>query len=184
MKKYLNEGYLGLAVGVIAFIYFISTGLTREKITSDRDLVEIKTPYLRHLFIDKEGFKNFTHQYYIWTENQENAFQVKADYLKIFKQADFLKRVILGDTITFTVPGGQLKKSGTDDHYFVTSIESKGTIYLDKDEVLKIERKLAASNADYFIGTGFLIAGLFAYFKRRLAKTTANKMHNQWRGSL
>jgi hypothetical protein len=177
MKKYLNEGFLGLIIGVVAFFYFIFTGLIREKIASDRDLVEIKTRYLRHSFVDNEGFKNFTHQYYIWTENQKLSFQVKADYLRIFKQADFIKAVVQGDTITFTVPKGQLKKSGTDDHYFVTSIESEGNIYLDKDEVLKIERTLAASNADYYIGTMFLFGGLFAYFRRRLrqAKTTANK---------
>ena len=186
MKKYLNEGVLGLIIAVVAFPYFIYTGLTREKITSDRDLVEIRTPYLRHSFVDNEGFKNFTHQYYIWTENQKLSFQVKADYLRIFKKADFTKTVVQGDTIKFTVPKGQLKKSGTDDHYFVTSIESKGTIYLDKNEVLEIERKLAASNSDYYFGLMYLVVGLFVYFRWRLkqAKTTANTVHNQWRGSV
>jgi len=179
MKKYLNEGVLGLIIGVVAFPYFIYTGLTREKITSDGDLVEIRTPYLRHSFVDNEGFKNFTHQYYIWTENQKLSFQVKADYLGIFKKADFAKTVVQGDTITFTVPKGQLKKSGTDDHYLVTSIESEGTIYLDKDEALKIERKLATSNADYFFGLMYLVVGLFVYLRWRFkqAKTTANTVH-------
>lgn len=186
MEKYLNEGVLGLIIAVVAFPYFIYTGLTREKITSDQDLVEIRAPYLRHSFMDNEGFKNFTHQYYIWTENQKLAFQVKADYLGIFNKTDFAKTIVQGDTLIFTVPKGQLKKSDADDHYFVTSIESDGTIYLDKDEVLKIERKSASSNADYYIGTMYLVVGLFVYFRWRLrqAKTTANKMHNQWRGSM
>jgi hypothetical protein len=88
--------------------------------------------------------------------------------LAIFKKTDFIKTVTQGDTLTFTVPKGQLKKSGTADHYFVTSIESEGTIYLDKAEVLKIENKLATSNADYYIGTMFLVGGLFIYFRKRL----------------
>ncbi|WP_276371936.1 hypothetical protein [Chryseolinea sp. H1M3-3] len=84
--------------------------------------------------------------------------------------------VVQGDTITFTISKGQLKKSGTDDHYLVTSIESEGTIYLDKDEVLKIERKLAASNADYYFGLMYPVVGLFVYFRWRLkqTKTAAN----------
>ena len=178
MKKYLNEGVLGLVIAVVALPYFIYTGLTREKITSDEDLVEIRAPYLRHSFVDNEGFKNFTHQHYIWTENEKLSFQVKADYLAIFKKADFTNQLVQGDTITFTVPKGQLKKSGIDDHYFVTSIESEGTIYLDKDEVLKMERKLAASNADYYFGIMYLVVGLFVYFRWRLrqAKTTANRV--------
>lgn len=186
MKKYLNEGVLGLIIAVVALPYFIYTGLTREKITSDGDLVEIRTPYLRHSFVDNEGFKNFTHQYYIWTENQKLSFQVKADYLGIFKKVDFTKEIVQGDTIIFTVPKGQLKKSGTDDHYFVTSIESNGTTYLDKDEVLKIERESAASNADYYIGTMYFVVGLFLFFRWRLrqAKTTANKKFMQWLGDM
>lgn len=168
MKKYLNEGVLGFIIGVVAFPYFIYSGLTREKITSDEDLVEIRTSYLRHSFVDNEGFKNFTHQYYIWTENQKLSFQVKPDYLRIFNKADFIKTVVQGDTLTFTVPKGQLNKSGTDDHYFVTSIESEGTIYLDKNEVLRIERKSSSSNSDYYIGTMFLVVGLFVYLRWRL----------------
>jgi hypothetical protein len=170
MKKYLNEGVLGLIFGIVAFIYFIYTGLTREKIMSDADLVETRMPYLRHSFVDNEGFKNFTHKYYIWTKHGKRPFKVKADYLGIFKKEDFTKTIQEGDTITFTIPKEQLRlrRFRSDDHYFVTSIESKGTVYLDKDEVLKIETKLAASNADYYIGTMFLVGGLFIYFKRRL----------------
>jgi hypothetical protein len=167
MKRHLNKGFLELIFGVVAFTYFIYTGLTREKITSDLDFVEIRSPYLRHSFVDNEGFKNSTHQYYIWTKNQKLSFQVKADYLKIFKKAEFTKTLVQGDIIAFTVPKRQLEKSGTDEHYLVTSIESKGAVYLDKAEVLKIERKLATSNADYYIGTMFLVGGLFVYFKRR-----------------
>jgi hypothetical protein len=177
MKKYLNEGHLGLSVGVIAFIYFISTGLTREKITSDKDLIELKGKYVRHSFTDNEGFQNFTYQYYIWTENQTSTFQVKAEYLRIFKKADFIKEVNPRDTIVFTIPKRQLEKLSTADNVVVTSIESQGQIYLNKNETLGIEKELAKSNTDYYIGTGLLIAGLFAYFRRRLAKTTANNMH-------
>lgn len=132
------------------------------------DFVEIRTPYLRHSFVDNEGFKNMTHQYYIWTENKKLSFQIKANYLSIFKKEEFTKTLVQGDTIAFTVPKGQLEKSETDEHYLVTSIESKGAVYLDKAEVLKIEGRLATSYADYYIGIMFLIGGLFAYFKRRL----------------
>jgi hypothetical protein len=143
---------------------------------------------LRHSFVDNKGLKNFTHQYFIWTKHGKTPLQVKADYLGIFKKEDFKKTIQQGDTITFTIPKEQLRlgRSRTEDHYFVTSIESKGIIYLDKDEVLKLERESAASNVDYYIGTMYFVAGLFLYFRWRLkqAKTTANNVHNRWRGSV
>ncbi len=55
---------------------------------------------------------NFTHQYYIWTENQESAFQVKADYLRIFKRTDFITRITLGDTLNIYYSKGTIGEIG------------------------------------------------------------------------
>ena len=49
----------------------------------------------------------------------------------------------------------------------VTSVEVEGNTYLDKNEVLEIEKDIASFNEDYFIGVGFLIAGLFGYLRKR-----------------
>jgi len=171
MKKYLNEGHLGLFFGLTAFVYFLFTGLTREKITSDNDLVEIRGKYLRHSFKDNTGFKNFTHQYYIWIENYSKAFQVKAGYLGIFNTQEFLRNVSQGDDLTFSIPKRLIEKLNSADNVFLTSIEGGGRTYLDKNKVLEIEKDLATSNSDYFFGMGFLIAGLIVYLRLRLAKT-------------
>jgi len=179
MKKYLNEGHFGLVLGTTAFIYFLYTGLTRDKITSDNDLVEVKGKYLRHSFKDVIEYKNSSHQYYIWTEEYSNAFQVKADYLGIFNGRDFITKIKRGDEVIFTIPKRLINKLNSADNVFVTSIQINRRTYLNKNETLDIERHLATSNADYYIGTMYLVVGLFVYFRRRLrqAKTTANKSY-------
>lgn len=124
------------------------TGVTRDKITSGNDLFEVKGTYLTHSFKDNAGFKNFTHQYYIWTKEYSNAFQVKADYLRIFKGQDFITEIRRENILVLSIPKHLEKKLDSPDNVFVTSIESAGRIYLNKDEVLKIEQGLAASNSE------------------------------------
>jgi hypothetical protein len=167
MKKYLNEAHFGLLVGLCAFIYFLYTGLTKEKITSGNNLTEIKGIYQRHSFKDNSGFKNFTNQYYIWTANYKNAFQIKANYLRLFNADEFATNIKVGDSITFTIPKTLIDKLNSEGNVFVTSIETKGTTYIDKNKVLEYEKHWADKNTDYFFAFAFLIVGLVVYFKRR-----------------
>ncbi|ALJ00697.1 hypothetical protein [Rufibacter tibetensis] len=167
MKRFLNEGHLALLVGISAFTYFLYIGLNRESITSPKDLVEIEGAYEKHSFKDNTGFKNFTHEYYIWTDNHRNTFQIKADYLNIFNRKNFLSNINLGDKIKFTIPSKSVESLDSKKNIQVTSIEVEGNTYLDKNKVLEIERDIASSKDDYFIGAGFLIAGLFGYLRKR-----------------
>ena len=136
MKKYLNYANFGLLVGICAFVYFIYTGLTTVKLTSANGLTEIKGTYLKHSFKDNTGFKNFTHQYYIWTANYSNAFQVKADYLRFFNAEQFAANIKPGDSIVFTIPTNLKTKLNSAENVFVTSIWTNSVTHLDKSKVL------------------------------------------------
>lgn len=167
MRKYLNEAYLGLLLGICVGIYFLYTGLTKEKITSDKDLSEIKGTYYKHSFKDNTGFKNFTHQYYIWTAEYPSAFQIKADYLSIFDSTKFSLDLKSGDSIRFSIPTKLKTKLNSTDNIFVTSIKTNKTIYLDQNKILEKEKQSADSSFDYVISIIALISGIFTYFKRR-----------------
>ena len=167
MKKYLNEAYFGLLVGICAFVYFLFTGLTKEKLSSTNDLTVIKGTYLKHSFIDNTGVKNFTHQYYIWTENYANAFQVSASYLDMFAAKDFDLNIKHRDSITLTIPTRLTAKLNSKDNIPVTSIEANGITFLDKDKVIEYEKHLVEKNMEYVFAFGFLAAGLWVYFSRR-----------------
>lgn len=167
MKKYLTEAYLVLLLCICMSMYFLYTGLTKEKITSDKDLSEIKGTYSRHSFKDNTGFKNFTHQYYIWTAEYPSAFQIKADYLSLFDSIKFSLDLKPGDSITFTIPTKLKTKLNSTDNIFVTSIKANKTVYLDQNETLKKEKRAADSNFDYVLAIIVLVVGIFTYFKRR-----------------
>ncbi len=167
MKKYLNEAHFGLLLGICVFIYFLYTGLTREKITSDKDLSEIKGTYSNHSFKDNTGFRNFTHQYYIWTNEYPNAFQIKADYLSLFDSVKFALDLKPGDSITITIPTRLKTKLNSTDNIFATSVETRNTTYLDQTKTLEKEKRFAEDNFDYVIAIIALISGIFTYFRRR-----------------
>jgi hypothetical protein len=167
MKKYLTEGHFGLLFGVTAFIYFLYTGLTREKIKSEDDLTEVHGKFLNYSFKDNTGRRRQGHEYYIWIDSYQNAFQIKADYLGIFKGVEFITTVRRGDDIQFTIPKFQTNKLNSDENVFVTSIKVKRTTYLSKDKTLEIEKGVASSYADFFLAGGFLVVGLVVYIRKR-----------------
>ena len=167
MKKYLTEGHFGLLFGVIAFFYFLYTGLTREKIKSEDDLTEVHGKFSDYSFKDNAGHKRQGHEYYIWIDGYQNAFQIKADYLGIFKGIEFITTVRRGDDIQFTIPKFLTNKLNSDENVFVTSIKVKRTTYLSKDKTLEIEKGVASSYADFFLAGGFLIVGLVVYIRKR-----------------
>lgn len=167
MKNYLNEGFFGLLFGIVAFVYFSYQGLAREKIESEEDLVLVHGSFMNYSFKDNTGYRRQGHQYYIWIDSYRNAFQIKADYLGIFKGVEFMTTVRQGDIIQFTIPKFQTIKLNSDKNVFVTSIKVKRSTYLSKSETLEIERGLATSYADFFLAGGFLIVGLVVYLRKR-----------------
>jgi hypothetical protein len=167
MKKYLNEGYFGLLCGVVALIYFSYQGLTREKIKSKDDLTEVQGNFLDYSFKDNTGYKRLGHQYYIWIEGYQNPFQIKADYLGIFKGVEFITTVRRGDKVQFTIPKFEANKLNSDENVFVTSIKVKRSTYLSMDKTLEIENEILSSYADYFLAGGFFLVGLVVYIRKR-----------------
>lgn len=167
MKKYLTEGHFGLLFGVIAFIYFLYTGLTKEKIDSENDLTEVRGKFSNYSFKDNTGHKRQGHQYYIWIDRYQNAFQIKANYLSVFKGVEFITTVRPGDDIQFTIPKFQANKLNSDENVFVTSIKVKRAIYLSKDKTLEIEKGIASSYDDFFLAGLFLTVGLVVYIRKR-----------------
>jgi len=169
MRKYLHEKYLRLLFGIAALAYFSYQGLTREKIESEGDLTEVQGKFLKYSFQDHTGYKRQGHQYYIWIDAYPNTFQIKADYLGIFRVVEFVTTVRPGNTVNFTIPKYQVKELNTNKNLFVTSIKVKQTTYLTKNEVLEIEKGIATSYADFYLAGLFSIAGLVMYLRNRYA---------------
>ncbi len=166
MKKYLNEGYFGLICGIVALVYFSYQGLTKEKIKSEDDLAEVQGNFLKYSFKDNTGRRQ-GHQYYIWIDGYRNAFQIKADYLGIFKGIEFITTVRRGDNVQFTIPKFQANKLNSDENVFVTSIKVKRSTYLSMEKTLEMEKGIASSYADFFLAGGFFIVGLVVYIRKR-----------------
>lgn len=168
------EKYIGLLFGIIGFIYFSYTGVTREKIESENDLTEIKGTFSTYSFKDRTGSRKQGRQYYIWLENYQNAFQIKADYLGGFDKNLFVSSIKKGDDIKITFPKAHLDRLNSEENVMITSIKANRKIYLSQDDTLKKEEDLASSNMDYYLAFGFLIVGGIKYMMDK-NRTTANQ---------
>ena len=172
--RYIDKGYIPLIMGVAISLFFLYDGLTKEKITSSKDLFEIEGNYSKHSFKDNKGFRNFTHQYYIWTDNYKNAFQIPADYLRLFNKKEFASKVKQGAKLKLTIPTRLVKSLNSEKNIIITSLVIEGSTYLNVNEILKIEKKSATSNTEYYFGIASMIAGILGYLREKSKSTTAN----------
>jgi|SRR5688572_4413556 len=171
MKKYIQDKYLGLFFCIGFSIYFTYDFITKEKIESEKDLVEVQGKLADYSFRDGTGRKSVGHEYYISLDSYSNQFQIKADYLDKFKAFDFVTLVRPGDNVTFTIPKSQVEKLNVG-NVFVTSIRVERRTYLDKRDVLENEKSMALLyGAGAFLILGFIIFKIREY----QAKTTGNK---------
>jgi len=160
MTKYLQDKYLGLFFCIGFSIYLNYKFFTKEKIESDKDLVEIQGRLSDYSFKDGTGRKRMGHEYYILLDNYSNQFQIKADYLNDFKGVDFITTVNRGDKVVFTIPKSEQEKLNSTDNVFVTSIKVKRKSYLDKNKVIETEKSYTV----LYGALGFLVLG-FIIFK-------------------
>ncbi len=166
MKRYFKDKHIRLYLCLIASLYFLYSGITREKILLHSDLITVKGNYITHSFKDETGYRRNGHEYYIWIKQSTNPFQIKADYLDIFNDAAFISTVRVDDKIEFTIPKRLENKLGSNENIFVTSIEVNGTKYLSQNETISREKRINDSNTEYLLAGMFLIPGLLAYFVR------------------
>lgn len=167
MTVYSNRDYLGLAFGIIMCIFFLYSGITKEKIESPNDLTQIKGTFSKYSFQDGTGYKRQGREYYFWMGSYGNAFQISAEYLGIFDEDEFMVKLRPGDEMTITIPKRLYGAVDTDEIIFVTSIQVGKDTYLDKDKVLKIEKKLADSNTEFYAAGVALILGFVLFIKGR-----------------
>ena len=163
MTVHSNRDYSGLVLGIIISICFVYSGITKEKIESSKDLTSINGKFVKASFLDKGAVR----QYYFWIDGYRNAFQISAEYLKIFNKNEFIVKLSPGDEMMVTIPKRLYTALDTDEILFVTSIQVGKVMYLDKDKVLKIEKKLAASNTEFYAAGVSLILGFILFIKKR-----------------
>lgn len=163
MAKYSQDRYFGLIFCVAFSFYFTYEFFTKDKVESEKDLMEIEGQLADYSFRDGTGHRRMGHEYYILLSNYSNVFQIKADYLNDFKALDFISMVNKGNKVTLTIPKSQEKYLNTKDNVFVTSIKVKRKTYLDKNKVIDSEQSYTL----LYGAAGFLILGFIIFKFRR-----------------
>jgi hypothetical protein len=168
-----KDKYAFSTVAILSGLFFLYHHLTRDTLKSDNDLVQINGPVKDYSFADKQRGLRTTHEYYVWLDNYENAFQIKADFLDYFKKNEFKAQVRKGDSILLTIPKQKtIYLNAGAENIYVLSIDHQNKNYLDKTKTMKTEN----SGFDLYATAFFLLIGTAYYlFKKRHAKTSLSQ---------
>ncbi|MEO6721453.1 MAG: hypothetical protein ABIN67_13885 [Ferruginibacter sp.] len=146
-------GYVSFVI-VIVFLYL---DFSKPNLKSEKDLIFINGSITSFNFLD--GFRG-THNYTFTLNGYYNTFQIKADFLNIFKSSDF-KNIPSDQQITVGIPKDFKSSINTNKKLFIYSLTSNEQTYLDCTKALK---KHNGHLMKIFSGI-FLLAGfIFIHF--------------------
>jgi hypothetical protein len=158
MGKYFTKKYVALFLCFGFALLFTIIFFTKDKIKSEKDLLEIRGPLADFSFRDNTGFRNRGRQYDIKLGSFNNTFRIKADYLGDFYKYEFLNYVNKGDILIITIPKSKIGKLNSGNRIFLTSIQIKDRTFLNKRTVIEIENSyFLLLGAAGFLMLGFLI---------------------------
>jgi hypothetical protein len=156
-------------------ILMLSTEIRKESILDSTDVVEIHGTLNEYSFEKIPRHRNPLEQYYIWLEEYECTFQIKADFIPFFDKHQFIMDLWKGLPLEVSIPKSRLDNLKTKEKPIcVMSIRTSKNEYLSLNQTIEKH----GSNLGVYAGICFLIVGvlIFAiqkYYYRK--KTEANK---------
>jgi hypothetical protein len=158
-----RDYYLFTTATILVTIAIFHHFLTKDKFENDQAITRIKGNFIDYSFVHAQGARGTTRTYYFWLDNYDCTFQIPADYLSFFKRESFKRDIKIGDTLELIISTNRINDLQSDKEVRVLGIKNRKTTYLDENKSIKMER----SNAEIYVGLGFLIAGLIYYIIRR-----------------
>jgi hypothetical protein len=152
---------IAVAVG-ISFLYF---KITSPRLKTATDFLHIDGKVSYYSFENVPGHRSTLHQYYIWLDNYNCTFQIKADFLPNFDHLNFENEIRKGDVLKIIVPKEHdYKLPNKNETICVLSITKNATNYLSLIETIPKEN----DSFDIYVGVLFIASGLIYYGLKRL----------------
>ncbi len=146
---------------VLVGSWFLYYAITKNKVISPDDLRLVEGTLSNYSFVDKEKGQ---YQYYLWLKQYSTSFQIPADFLPFFQRRTFDKEIILGQKISLKISKFEEKKlEELYSRIFIYDIQQESKNFLWSELTIKKEN----SNLFYYVGSGFILAGLGFYFFRK-----------------
>ena len=161
--KWVNT-YIATVAAIGVGLFFFFHQLERPNLKTPDKILHLEGQVIDYSFQLKRGYRATLKQYYIWLDNYDCTFQIKADFLSYFYQSRFENEVIKGDRIRIAIPKeyeNQLWDRSK--NVFILSVSKNSTDYLSCEETIPREN----NKFDIYAGLLFLTAGVVYYLLKR-----------------
>lgn len=139
--------------------FFLYQIISREKIYSKFDLVEIKSCLRDYSFKEKKRIlKSDEYYYYVYLEKYNNTFEIPENFVRHFDRKGFEELVMKGDSIKIEVSRKSFEEINIKKFVEVFDISNKDTAFLnDKDSIEQHNSQTKNFAAVFFLIVGMII---------------------------
>jgi hypothetical protein len=154
-NKKLGVAIFFLTIGFTFLIIFI----TKDKVYSKSDLIEISASLRNYSFTEFEGYRNHTYSYYLYLDGYRNTFQIIADFVDYFDNSKFEQIMKPGDLTNVEITRKDFEKLRNQKKIKVFGLSAKNEIFLSpKDSIRQYNSQLLL-----FVFTAFIIVGFITF---------------------
>jgi hypothetical protein len=155
-RKLLIVGIFYILIGVGIIIAMI----TREKIYSKYDLVEIKARLQNYSFIKYGGFLKPIYSYHLFLEKYNNEFIILTDYVKYFDKLSFEQLIRPGDSVMIELYSKDFKNISVQNKVRIYGLSGNHKTFLNFNDTIREN----SSQVPAFFGVFAIIGGIIALF--------------------
>ena len=162
MMKTLNSRTSAIIRATLCFLigfFLLYQVISREKIYSKHDLVEIKTCLKDYSLTEiKKVFKPDVYYYYLYIEKYKNTFEIPDNFVRYFDRNNFEKFVKKGDSIKIEISRKSFEELSSRKFIELYDISnSEKTFLKDKDSIEKHNSPGKNFAAAFFLIVGIII---------------------------
>jgi len=147
---------------IIGFV-FLGFFLTKDKVDSKSDLVEINGTLQNFSFTEHNGYKSHTYSYFIYLREYNSKFQIIADFIDYFNKDYFERALKPGDRIRIAISHRDYNEINIQEKINLFGISDNRNTYLDyNDTIQQYNSKLLI-----YGGLIFILVGLIIFYYNR-----------------
>ena len=168
MTKYLDiiiddKKLFFASLWIILGIFLLGFFLTRDKVESKSDLIEVNGTLQDYSFTKRYENKHNSYYYYIYLREYNTAFKIIADFVDDFKIYTFKRNLKPGDRIKIAITRTDFNQINNQETIKLFGISDNENTYLDYNDAIEEYN----SNVLVYFSILFILMGIVTFYKQR-----------------
>ena len=148
---------------IILGVFLLGFFLTRDKVESKSDLIEVNGTLQDYSFTKRYENKHNSYSYYIFFREYNSTFQIIADFIDDFKIYTFKRTLKPGDRIKIAISRADYSEINNQERIKLFGISDNENTYLDFNDAIEEYN----SNVLVYFSILFILMGIVTFYKQR-----------------